>query len=677
MSGPTKERPDKPQLIVGIDFGLTGTSVAWALPSKDKVQRIDTWPNLIHHAGKVPSAVVLEGPDGESAWGFSTRKYRDSPQHPVYILFKAVIGRYNDSYGDPFADSNAICDEKEGEDHLGSQAESDENVGEVFRSDTKTMTFHRAKACLTEYLEGLYAHIKKELSMELPRGTDWHLIRAWFLFSYPTTWSATSIERFRNIVESSGFGHEKYHWVNASYMDEAQAAMASFCTGTDGSRPTPGKIILIADIGGGTTDVNKYLVEEDDGKRVKLRVETDPSGRNYGSVHVDYRVTKNLRRQILTTLSSSDNPSLRSMSLDKKESVAEEQAGSILGRKDYMHTKHGIDGDSPLHQEECYPLSLTRSTDPVATLRFQMHGTLKREFKKECQRIWDQIEEHAETRPEGSVDHLVLTGGMTRNVFVRDWFKGKVRDSQKTFKPIRDIIFLKEPETTISKGMVHDALESYKRDGLWLYKSLHSYGIVAYNSEGQVETKRQFLAKGQVIDPKKLKEKQTVRFKLAHQVGADLRLARWDNEDGDDSITTVGSLTADLPPPTEWDPSWSFGCDAKVEVELSFERRTATVSFCSKEKTRHRLVFNEEWHSGTARRPASRPLNFETLANIGLGILGLLSSIIIGVDIVPRVGGGTAASISTRDASHATAQEINGNDGVGEGGGQFDSLEEA
>lgn len=46
-------------------------------------------------------------------------------------------------------------------------------------------------------------------------------MNAWFLFSYPTTWGPAAIERFSNIVNSSSFGSEEGHWVNASYMNEA------------------------------------------------------------------------------------------------------------------------------------------------------------------------------------------------------------------------------------------------------------------------------------------------------------------------------------------------------------------------------------------------------------------------------------------------------------------------
>lgn len=37
----------------------------------------------------------------------------------------------------------------------------------------------------------------------------------------------------------------------------------------EGQRPTASQHVLIADIGGGTSDINFYTIEEDDGKSVR------------------------------------------------------------------------------------------------------------------------------------------------------------------------------------------------------------------------------------------------------------------------------------------------------------------------------------------------------------------------------------------------------------------------
>lgn len=297
-------------------------------------------------------------------------------------------------------------------------------------------------------------------------------MNAWLLFSYPTTWGPAATERFSEIVNSSPFGNENGHWVNASYMNEAQASMTSFAT--EGSRSAPGKVVVITEIGGGTTDMNTYAVVGENGKEVKLEGESKASGRDHGSVHIDTRVTKDLRNQAWHTLIES-SVAFRNMTLDAKKRIVYEKTALIIKRHGYALTKHGIDKDSPTDREERRQISLNSSASPVATVRFQMCRALKRELRKECESIWNQIEEHSE-QPDNApkrVDRLVLTGGMANNAFVRDWFEQKVEASKaKGLRIIGEVIFLSEPELSVSKAVGHGALESYKRDDIWLYKAL-------------------------------------------------------------------------------------------------------------------------------------------------------------------------------------------------------------
>lgn len=93
----------------------------------------------------------------EAIWGFSTRRYGNSPQHLLYSLFKKPIGRGADSAGDDANGHNANGGNRQDEDNLDSPADPDKIVDEEFESNDDTMSFHKAKECLTQYLAGLYA----------------------------------------------------------------------------------------------------------------------------------------------------------------------------------------------------------------------------------------------------------------------------------------------------------------------------------------------------------------------------------------------------------------------------------------------------------------------------------------------------------------------------------------
>lgn len=122
-----------------------------------------------------------------------------------------------------------------------------------------------------------------------------------------------------------------------------------------------------------------------------------------------------------------------------------------------------------------------------------------------------------------------------------------------------------------------------------------------------------------------------------------------------------------------------LGFDAKAEVELGFECRTAIIAFWSKGKQKHRRVFNEEWHSGADQTPLRRLPSFMNLTKIGLGIAGLITF------IIDTALGGDAGDAGDGDADKpqrdgkggpkkGNVEEEEGDNGAEEGGGQFDSF---
>lgn len=73
-----------------------------------------------------------------------------------------------------------------------------------------------------DYLRKLYAHIERTLSSELSN-TTWYTARIEFIFSVPTTWEVTVVEKFKRIITGAGFGQRSSHIVKVG-MTEAEAA---------------------------------------------------------------------------------------------------------------------------------------------------------------------------------------------------------------------------------------------------------------------------------------------------------------------------------------------------------------------------------------------------------------------------------------------------------------------
>ncbi|KAI8181355.1 hypothetical protein KHU50_002705 [Colletotrichum sp. SAR 10_65] len=451
------------------------------------------------------------------------------------------------------------------------------------------MNAKKARECLKKYLSGLYTYIKRALEDKLPDGKDWGSTTAWFLFSYPTTWSDVPQRRFREIVMASSFAQEANHWVNALALDEAQAAMAS--VSSEQERMRAGHSILIVDIGGGTTDVNTFIVKKDDGKKVQLQPAKNPTGRKHGSVYIDTRATEVMYPAIEESVARHQNPAFRELSPEEKKKFVESSMVKVLFGEQYMDAKHDFNLQEASKKHEMkIPIHANNSPNAAyVTADFEINSILKNNFDKQCRKIWNQIERHLDYEPKASeVNCLVLTGGLSNNKYVQSFFKEKVQESSRTFG---DVVTAEKSELAVSKGLVFDALESINRGGLFRYETRYFYGIAAYDSNKKVEVTK-FLDKGKVVDIKDFSRKEDVKFELVDGNIADLKLVSWYQGDGKDERENQRRI------------KWMWSSKTKTaRVKLSCERRTLTVTITDGNGTEHPLVFNEEWHVGTAVRP--------------------------------------------------------------------------
>jgi hypothetical protein len=86
----------------------------------------------------------------------------------------------------------------------------------------------------TDYLSKMYEYLAFRLGGELS-GTTWEAARIEFIFSVPTTWPIVpTVENFKSIVSSSGFGGGgPYHAVSIG-LTEAEAAAVHVSTEAPG-----------------------------------------------------------------------------------------------------------------------------------------------------------------------------------------------------------------------------------------------------------------------------------------------------------------------------------------------------------------------------------------------------------------------------------------------------------
>lgn len=108
---------------------------------------------------------------------------------------------------------------------------------------------------LEAYITALLGHLEQELKKQLPsRKLAWRDTSIKFVFSHSTTWDQATRKRFGEVVKRAGFDAPDGHSFEVM-LDEAEATLLYFLKkAPKGDRPGPGERVLLAELGGSTSD---------------------------------------------------------------------------------------------------------------------------------------------------------------------------------------------------------------------------------------------------------------------------------------------------------------------------------------------------------------------------------------------------------------------------------------
>ncbi|RMJ17635.1 hypothetical protein CDV36_002689 [Fusarium kuroshium] len=460
----TRDPPTEvPDLVVGIDFGMTGTAVAFAFPVDQKISVLRDWPGSHLAQDKVPSIIAYQA-NNPSSWGFDVNT-QEMPKAPgIKSFFKGVF------------------DEK---DLLQANQETGLNI-----------TIDEVERWLTDYLRQLYGHIKNSLEGRLPK---WEAARIRFLFSYPTTWSEETVQRFKKVIQKAGFGRSDGpssgpHEIEVT-LNEAEAAMAySFA---ESKLPNAGDHLMIADIGGGTSDVSIFQVKGYEDMSPKLFLQAAGQGMNTGSTKIDEGFETTLRKQLRSL------PQLNLGGADSAmiETAIELRTWKMVQDPAFLNAKckYGNKPSGPLIKPFFYvpvPQLDTSFSDQRlevenGRMRFYRDKLFKPLFDDQCRKIWDLFESQIEkcfSPSESSLDkiklHVILAGGMGSSKYVQDFLGERFRERYAT---VPQFAVAGEPQLAVCKGLVHDALKEINQGGIFRYSAQAWYGIAKNNSFQSVE----------------------------------------------------------------------------------------------------------------------------------------------------------------------------------------------
>ncbi|KAK7418607.1 hypothetical protein QQZ08_011191 [Neonectria magnoliae] len=407
---------------------MTGTAVAFAAPVDQNISVLQQWPGSHLRQDKVPSAIAyLE--DMPSSWGFDVGQ--EMPNAPgIKSFFKGVF--------------------------------DEQDLNRVNQDATLNITVGQVEQWLTDYFWQLYAHIKNSLETRLPLGTEWKAAKIRFLFSYPTNWGNETIRRFKRVIEEAGFGQSDGpssdpHKVEAA-LNEADAAMAYYFA--ESKLPNDGDHLMIADIGGGTSDVSIFLVKGYEGMSPKLFSKVASLCSNIGSTKIDEGYETILRER-LTLL---PKPNIRDTNTATLATTIELRTWKMVQDPAFLEAKcrYGAKPSGTLTKpyfRVTVPLlgpyfSSSQLEIENGMMKFDKERLFKPLFDEQCSKIWKQFDEQIKKAfPSSDLDetklHVVLAGGMGSSEYVKNFLVDKFR-AEKAIVP--QFAVAQEPQLAVCKG---------------------------------------------------------------------------------------------------------------------------------------------------------------------------------------------------------------------------------
>ncbi|KAH7071272.1 hypothetical protein BKA63DRAFT_70009 [Paraphoma chrysanthemicola] len=421
----------KPHMVIGVDFGMTCTGVAYANLSigAETVRWVQKWPGRFQaNENKVPTVVVYPiGAQEPSSWGFLSETVAEttSDDKEYKEWFKTCL--------DPDKLWQKQRDDPEG---------APNNLQEV-------------EKWYLDYLKKMYEYLAFKLGGELS-GVSWENARIEFIFSVPTTWATLTVEKFKKIVIAAGFGSHPGHDLMIG-LTEAEAAAVHVSTEAPGIF-RENDILLVCDAGGGTTDLSVLRVTNTVNQAINLQQLDVVFGETIGSAAIDYEFEQLVMQRL--TLAHATNP----LPIDPGEAAWE-----MMKSRDFQSVKceYGSPDDTPLFSIAIPRVPQTyNNSDPEVRIRsgemtFERED-LQRLFDKQIAKLLKlvdtQLQSLFQKLPSAQVSHLVLSGGLGNSAYVQSQLRKHYAGTTIPNAGSISVRIAPDPQLAVCKGLVGDRI---------------------------------------------------------------------------------------------------------------------------------------------------------------------------------------------------------------------------
>ncbi|OCK81384.1 hypothetical protein K432DRAFT_434183 [Lepidopterella palustris CBS 459.81] len=419
----------RPDLVIAIDFGMTCTGVAYCNVStgSDNVRWIQRWPGRMQaNENKVPTILVYpDNSDTPSSWGFLA----ETPQE------QNGVGKESKEWFKIMLDEERL-----------------QQMQRNTSDPSKVPKIYEVEKWYCDYFKLLYQYIENRLRGEL--ASQWEDANIEFIFSVPTTWKPNpTVERFRSIISRAGFGKSPSHTAVIG-LTEAEAAAVHT------ARESPAifkerEILLVCDVGGGTTDLSALRVTNTGSINSLALEQLDVVfGATIGSTQLDRLFEKaTYERLRMVDL-------MAPMRLEDLETTAWEMRLS----KEYQNAKcdYGSPDDTDMFSVAIPRLSRSYVNDhfgirdgEMRVRRNELQGYFDSQIAKLFEMIDKQLTRLQQRLPNEQVAHLVLSGGLGNSLYLQQRLRARYSSGNAPFANAQSlqVRVAPDPQLVVCKGI--------------------------------------------------------------------------------------------------------------------------------------------------------------------------------------------------------------------------------
>ncbi|KAG1146232.1 hypothetical protein G6F37_011918 [Rhizopus arrhizus] len=265
-------------VVIGIDFGTTFSGCSYAFIQNDEVVDVVRWPKQNNNVyPKAPTLNFYQGNTKEmTQWANAARLEMQRPNSRNSVLLKQY------------------------------KLYLDENIAKDLPPLPNGLTIVEA---ISDYLRAFYDHVMVELKKGFAKNYSHHQFR--YCLTVPAMWSDKAKATMREAAIMAGLIQEDDHRDRLMLISEPEAA-ALYCEKKcEQFNLKHNDRFMICDAGGGTVDLIVFEIDERSGRN--LRECTKGHGQSCGSVFLDRRMRKLLKKKFKEYLSTIPASAFESM----------------------------------------------------------------------------------------------------------------------------------------------------------------------------------------------------------------------------------------------------------------------------------------------------------------------------------------------------------------------------